>query len=52
MPAAPPPDETVSNDPWKRAGTILLLSLAVICCLLMALLPSLSLVGDLVYRAF
>jgi hypothetical protein len=52
-----PPDvagETTaaSKNSWKRAGTILLLSLAIVCCMLMALLPALSLAGDLVYRAF
>jgi hypothetical protein len=41
-----------SKGAWKRAGVLLLISLCLVCCVLMILLPAASLAGDLVYRAF
>jgi len=40
------------NGVWKRGGVIFLISLCLVCCVLMILLPAASLAGDLVYRAF
>ena len=42
----------VAESPWIRRGKVVLVILALFCAFLMGILPSLSLVGDLVYRAF
>jgi hypothetical protein len=46
------PGPEPANDPWERAGTILLLSLAGFGMVMIVLLPTASLIGELIYRGF